>query len=347
MKEQHPVTLALVGAGYWGNKLLPKLLKSGAIVRVICDTHPGNLAEIEKQFPQIGTTQAFDDVLKDADIEAVLIVTPPATHFVLARQALRAKKHVWIEKPLALRLQEGRELLELAKTEERVLFVDHTFLYDSAVVLIRTLIRNGELGDIHHLYLQRSNLGRIKRDSNVWWNSAPHDASLLLFLLSALPRSINLQGYWYLQPNVEDLTIAVVELTGGASAFIYDTWLYPENSAKLTVIGSKGFLVYEGKFDKRSITTYKYHLDGPPKGLEHGHDPPTTIPATLLAQERLQVFPGLEPLQAALADFLESIEQRRQPLSSGEFALKVLAVLEAGERSLRANGERTEIRFDF
>jgi predicted dehydrogenase len=190
-------------------------------------------------------------------------------------------------------------------------------------------------------------LGRIKRDSNVWWNSAPHDASLLLFLLSAPPRNINLQGYRYLQPNVEDLTIAVVELTGGASAFIYDTWLSPENSAKLTVIGSKGFLVYEGKFDKRSITKYKYQLDGPPEGLEHGYDLPTTIPATLLAEERLQAFPSVEPLQAALADFLESIEQRRQPLSSGEFALKVLAVLEAGERSLRANGERTEIRFDF
>ncbi|MGH7782847.1 MAG: Gfo/Idh/MocA family protein, partial [Candidatus Binatia bacterium] len=255
MNKQRAVNVALVGAGYWGHKLLPKFISApGAVVRIVCDIHPGNRAEIHDRFPQIPTTESLDVVLADPDIDAVLMVTPPATHFVLARQVLRSKKHIWIEKPLALRLDEGRELIQLAKSEKRVLFVDHTFLYDSAVGIIRGMILNGELGDIHHLYLQRMNLGRIKRDSNVWWNSAPHDASLVLFLLPARPRSINLHGYRYLQPNVEDLSIAVIEMTDGASAFIYHSWLSPENSAKLTVIGSKGFLVYEGKFDKRSIT---------------------------------------------------------------------------------------------
>jgi predicted dehydrogenase len=346
MKNDRAINLALVGAGYWGNKLLPKLMGSRASVRAVCDIHQGNLAGIEKQFPQVRTTLSFENLVRDSEIDAILIVTPPATHFALANQALRAKKHVWIEKPLALLRAQGHELTELAKAQDRVLFVDHTFIYDSAVRLIRTIIGNDDLGDIHHLYLQRSNLGRIKRDSNVWWNSAPHDVSLLLFLLSARPRSINLHGYRYLQPNLEDLSIAIVELTGGTSAFIYHSWLFPENSAKLTVIGSKGFLVYEGKFDKRSITTYKYHLDRLADGLEHGHEPPTTIPAKMTAETRLETFPGPEPLEAALADFLESIEQRREPLSNGDFALKVLAVLEAGEHSLRANGQRTEINVD-
>ena len=169
----------------------------------------------------------------------------------------------------------------------------------------------------------------------------------MLFLLSAAPRSINLHGYRYLQPNLEDLSIAVVEMTGGISAFIYHSWLSPENSAKLTLVGSKGFLVYEGKFDKRSITTYRYYLDRLAKDPEHGDELPTTIPANLVAEERLQAFPGPEPLEAALADFLTSIEQRRKPVSNGDFSLKVLAVLEAGEHSLRANGEKTEINVDF
>ena len=347
MGKQCPVNLALVGAGYWGNKLLPKMMASGGIVRTVCDIHQDNLAKFEKQLAHIRTTVAFDDVLGDPEIDAVVIATPPATHFTLATQALSAKKHVWVEKPLALRLHQGHKLNELAKASDRVLFVDHTFLYDSAVTLIRTIVNNGEMGDVHHLYLQRSNLGRIKRDSNVWWNSAPHDISLLLFLLSAPPRNIHLHGYRYLQPNLEDHSVAVVEMTGGISAFIYHSWLFPENSAKLTLVGSKGFLVYEGKFDKRSITTYRYYLDRLADGREHGNELPTTIPANMVAKEHLRAFPGPEPLEAALADFLTSIEQRRQPVSNGDFALKVLAVLEAGEHSLRTNGEKTEISVDF
>jgi predicted dehydrogenase len=338
------VNVALVGAGYWGQKLLPKFLAAPqARVRVVCDIHAENRAAIQGKFPDVPTAKSLESVLKDRDLDAVIIVTPPATHFSLAKSALEAGKHVWVEKPLALQLEEGRELVQLARAKRTVLFVDHTFLYDSAVTMIQEMIRKAELGDIYHLFLQRLNLGRIKRDSNVWWNSAPHDASIILHLLSSRPVSVHLHGYRYLQPALEDLNMAVIEMESGTSAFVYHNWLYPENTAKLTVIGSKRFLVYEGKFEKRSITVYEYQVENSPVAKPLADELPTTIPAKMLAEHEIKGFTDQEPLAAAVKDFLESILDNRVPLSNGDFALQVLAVLEAGERSLRANGARTTV----
>jgi UDP-2-acetamido-3-amino-2,3-dideoxy-glucuronate N-acetyltransferase len=336
------LNVALIGAGYWGQKLLPKFnTRSDAGIAMVCDIHEENRAAIRNKFRDIHTTGAFDDVLHEQAIEAVVLATPPATHYALAKRLLEAGKNIWIEKPLALRLEEGRELVELAGDQKKVLFVDHTFLYDAAVRMIRQMIVNGELGAIHHLFLQRLNLGRIKRDSNVWWNSAPHDASILLYLLPGRPRDICLHGYRYLQPGLEDLNMAIVEMSDGASAFIYHNWLYPENTAKVTVVGSRRLLVYEGKFEKRSITVYDYELDRGKDTL--ARELPTTIPSKIVHQQELKGFREQEPLAAAVEDFFGSIRESRAPLSDGKFSLEVLAVLDAGERSLRANGARTAV----
>ena len=335
------VNVALVGAGYWGQKLLPKFLAAPkALVRVVCDIHAENRAAIQGKFPDLPTADSLEAVLADSHLDAVIIVTPPATHFSLAKRALAAGKHVWVEKPLALHLEEGRELVELARAKRTVLFVDHTFLYDPAVTMIREMIRSGELGEIYHVFLQRLNLGRIKRDSNVWWNSAPHDASIILHLLSSQPASVSLHGYRYLQPNLEDLSVAVIEMADKTSAFVYHNWLYPESTAKLTVIGSKRSLVYEGKFEKRSIRVHEYQVENSQLAKPFGEELPTTIPSKMLAAREITGFKDQEPLVGAVRDFLESILVGRAPLSSGNFALQVLAILEAGERSLRANGTR-------
>jgi predicted dehydrogenase len=338
------VNIGLVGAGYWGHKLLPKFLAAPqANVQSVCDIHEGNRAEIQRTFPNIPTTASLDTLLASRELDAVVIVTPPATHFTLARAALEAGKHVWIEKPLALHLDEGRQLVQLARARKNTLFVDHTFLYDPAVRMIRDLVRQGDLGDIYHLFLQRLNLGRIKRDSNVWWNSAPHDASIILFILSGRPTSVNLHGYRYLQPNLEDLNMAVIEMSGGASAFVYHNWLYPENTAKLTVIGSKRLLVYEGKFEKRSLTLYDYQVENSEISQIPLGELPTTIPSKIIAERKLEGFQGEEPLAAAVEDFLDAIRGGREPVSNGDFSLNVLAILEAGERSVRANGARIPV----
>jgi UDP-2-acetamido-3-amino-2,3-dideoxy-glucuronate N-acetyltransferase len=340
------INVAFVGAGYWGQKLLPKFLAAPqTAVRVVCDIHAGNRAAVQQKFPEVFTAELFESILIDQEIDAVVIVTPPATHFDLAKKALEAGKHVWVEKPLALRVNEGRELVRLAQAKRIVLFVDHTFLYDPAVTIVREMIRKEELGHIYHLYLQRLNLGRIKRDSNVWWNSAPHDASIVLYLSNGRPKNIHLHGYRYLQPHLEDLNIAVIEMTDGTSAFIYHNWLYPENTAKLTVIGSKRLLVYEGKFEKRSITVYDHQIGSLKQDQPSVEHLATTIPSKMLAERKLEGFQDQEPLAAAVKDFLESIRDDRLPLSNGDFSLQVLAVLEAGERSVRSHGDKIAVEF--
>src|SRR5438093_1019122 len=202
------INVGFVGAGYWGQKLLPKFLSApDAAVRVVCDIHSGNRAAVQQKFPQISIAESWEAVFTDRELDGMVITTPPASHFSLAKKALDAGKHVWVEKPLALRLEENRDLVQLARAKKTVLFVDHTFLYDPAVTMIREMIHQGELDDIYHLYLQHLNLRRIKHDSSVWWNSAPHDASIILYLLTNQPRSINLHGYRYLQTKLENLNL--------------------------------------------------------------------------------------------------------------------------------------------
>jgi predicted dehydrogenase len=334
------VCVGLVGAGYWGEKLLPKFLNHRDVsLKLVCDQVPENCAKVRRLFPAVPTTDSYPMLLDDRDIEAVVIVTPPATHYLLARQAIQAGKHVWIEKPLALQLDQGREIVELARAKGRVLFVDHTFLYDPAIRKIRELIDAGEIGRVYHVFLQRLNLGRIKRDSDVWWNSAPHDVSILLYLLSSRPRSISSHGYPYLQPGLEDLNMAVLEMDNGISAFIYHNWLYPENTAKLTVVGAKRLLVYEGKFDKRSLVLYDYEVDTP-RPNEMAGKLPTTIPSRMTAVRRVEGIYDREPLALSINDFLESVQFGRAPVSDGDFSLQVLAVLEARERSRRCGGKK-------
>ena len=328
------VSVALIGAGYWGKKLLPKFLAStDGLMRTVCDIHPDHRMEINNAFPDIPTTDAYDSIVSDPAIDAVILATPLATHFSLARQALGAGKHVWIEKPLALHVEEGRELVRLSRDQGTVLFVDHTFLYDPAIRKIRDLIAQGELGKVHHIYSQRLNLGRIKRDSSVWWNSAPHDLAILRYL-APLDRTFTL---------AQDLNMAVLEMSDGVSAFIYHNWLFPENTAKLTIVGSKKMLVYEGKFEKRAVTLYDYSIDRNSTTVESVEDRPTTIPAKVIAEHTLTGLTDQEPLALAVSDFLASIRHGRAPLSEGTFSLKVLEVMEAGDKSLRSNGTKIKI----
>ena len=337
------LNIALVGAGYWGQKLLPKFAaRQDTTVALVCDIHQGNRTAIQKKFKEIPTTGSLDEVLSSDGVDAVIVATPPASHYSLAKRILDAEKHIWIEKPLALRVEDGCELVRLAETKKKILFVDHTFLYDEGVRLMREMIGRGDLGSIYHVLLQRLNLGRIKRDSNVWWNSAPHDASILLYILPGRPTQVCLHGYRYLQSNLEDLNMAIVEMSDGVSAFIYHNWLFPENTAKVTVVGSKQLLVYEGKFEKRAITIYDYELDRGNPGAAVT-ELPTTIPSKIVHEQELEGFREQEPLASAVEDFVESIRNGGTPVSDGKFSLDVLAVLDAGERSLRAGGEKTAI----
>jgi len=322
------VNVALVGAGYWGQKLLPKFLAAPqALVRVVCDIHAENRAAIQGKFPDLPTAASLEAVLADMHLDAVVIVTPPATHFSLAKAALAAGKHVWVEKPLALQLAEGRELVQLARCKRTVLFVDHTFLYDSAVTMIRAMICSGELSDIYHLFLQRLNLGRIKRDSNVWWNSAPHDLSILRYLVPADVEGVHMDAFPYLQSGIADMTVTTVRLAGGVSAHIYLSWLSPLKVASIVVVGSKGMLHYEGRFGKRALQFFDYTVAEPASVQDN------VVPIPNFAAIETIAGGAEEPLALAAEAFVASIRSGVPAPSAGEYSQRVVELLEAGDQS--------------
>jgi predicted dehydrogenase len=187
----------------------------------LCDLDGQQLAKFLPEHPGARGASDYAELLRRDDVDAVALATPPSHHHAMARAALEAGKHVWVEKPLALSAVDGRELVEGARTRGRVLFVDETFLYDPLVREMKRIIDDGGLGDVYHLSFERLGMGRIKRDSNVWWNSAPHDLSILLYLVPRRVVNVRLHEHCYLQPGIADMAVCDLELEGGVSAHVY------------------------------------------------------------------------------------------------------------------------------
>jgi UDP-2-acetamido-3-amino-2,3-dideoxy-glucuronate N-acetyltransferase len=329
------VNVAVVGLGYWGNNLLRAFgALDGARVTGLCDLDQGAIAKYVEQHPGARPTMDYDELLARDDVDAVILATPPSRHHVMARAALRAGKHVWVEKPLALAATEGRELVDLARENERILFVDETFLYDPLVREMKRLIDQGTLGEVCHLSFERLGMGRIRRDSNVWWNSAPHDLSILLYLVPRRVLQVRLHQHSYLQPGIADQAVCDLELEGGISAHIYLSWLHPEKTAKVTVVGRERMLAYEGRFEKRGITLYDYALE---RSNGNGAGAPI-IPIRHFAARRLEIPAGAEPLGLAAGHFIESVIAGTEPLTSGARSLRVVEVLEAAAHAATRGG---------
>ncbi|HKA30676.1 MAG TPA: Gfo/Idh/MocA family oxidoreductase [Candidatus Binatia bacterium] len=330
--------MAIVGVGYWGKNLLRTFGRlSGARVTTLCDLDPERLAAARAEHPDLRCTDDFDALIARDDVDAMVIATPPSRHHVMALAALRAGKHVWVEKPLALAAAEGRALVDAAEAASRVLFVDETFLYDPLVREMKRIIDGGGLGDVMHLSFERLGMGRIRRDSNVWWNSAPHDLSILFHLVPRPVTAIRLHQHAYLQPGIADMAVCDLELEGGVSAHIYLSWLHPEKTAKVVVVGRERMLAYEGRFEKRGITLYDYTLDlSPPPRSGRGALP--IVPVSAFSGRVLEVPAGDEPLALAAAHFVECIRDGREPLTSGARSVRVVEVLERGDRTATHGG---------
>jgi UDP-2-acetamido-3-amino-2,3-dideoxy-glucuronate N-acetyltransferase len=256
----------------------------------------------------------------------------------MALAALRAGKHVWVEKPLALSATAGRELVDAAAASARVLFVDETFLYDPLVREMKRIIDAGGLGEILHLSFERLGMGRIRRDSSVWWNSAPHDLSILLHLVPRSVTAVRLHQHAYLQPGIADMAVCDLELEGGVSAHVYLSWLHPEKTAKVVVVGRERMLAYEGRFEKRGITLYDYALDlTQPRNARPGTVP--IVPISGFAGRPLEVPAAVEPLALAAEHFIACVRTGAEPLTSGARSLRVVEVLERAERTATGRGD--------
>jgi UDP-2-acetamido-3-amino-2,3-dideoxy-glucuronate N-acetyltransferase len=319
--------------GYWGKNLLRTFDQlSTARVTTLCDLDPERLAAARKEHPGLECVGDFAALTARANVDAVVVATPPSRHHAMALAALRSGKHVWVEKPLALSAADAGELVQAAAAADRILFVDETFLYDPLVGEMKRIIESGGLGDVLHLSFERLGMGRIRRDSSVWWNSAPHDLSILLHLVPRPVTAIRLHQHAYLQPGIADVAVCDLELEGGVSAHVYLSWLHPEKTAKVVVVGRERMLAYEGRFEKRGLTLYDYSLDlTPPRSDGTGAVP--IVPISNFAGRRLEVPAGAEPLSIAAAHFVDCIRSGAEPLTSGVRSLRVVEVLERADRT--------------
>jgi predicted dehydrogenase len=330
-----PVRIGIVGLGYWGRTLLRTFANlPAARVVALCDQDAARLDAFAREHPDLHYVPDLDHLLALADVDAVLIVTPPSKHHAMARAALAAGRHVWVEKPLAMSAAEGADLVGVAERHARTLFVDQTFLFDPLVTEMQRLVARGDLGTIHHVSLQRLGMGRIRRDSDVWWNSAPHDLSILFHLVPERLRDLRLHLHAHLQPGVADMAVGDLEFEGGTSAHVYLSWLHPEKTAKVVVVGSRGILVYEGRFQQRALTLYDYELDR----REPVGDGAPIVPITRCESRSIPVPHGAEPLARAAEHFVESIRGGTEPHTSGRRMLPVVEALERGHRDATRGG---------
>ncbi len=316
--------LGLIGAGYWGEKLLRVFgALSEVAVIAVADSDPARAAAMH------GTSDAVR-VIHAPDIDAVIIATPPSQHYAIARDVLAAGKHCWVEKPLAMSVAEARDLVARAAAAGRTLFVDETFLYDPLLRQAQTWIRTGRLGELFHLSFQRLGLGRIRRDSDIWWNSAPHDLAILRYLVPAEAESVRVERFAYLQPGIADLCVGTLRLAGGISVHLYLSWLSPEKVASVVAVGSRGMLRYEGRFGQRALTLYDCAISDPQEAR-----------GNVVAIDHFEAVETIsggseEPLALAAAAFIESVRTGQPAPSDGAHSLRVVELLAAGDAAPQA-----------
>ena len=340
MKTQ-TVVIGQLGLGYWGPNLLRNFTATdGCRVKWVADPDPARQAYARRMFPATAPVAEWQTVVDDPEVNAVVVVTPAATHFELARAALAAGKHVMVEKPLAMRRIEAQALCDLAARQTRVLMVGHTFLYNAAVRRARQYIGDGELGDIYYILSERLNLGRVRQDVNVMWNLAPHDIAIILYWLGEQPSAVNARGLTFIQENIPDVVFMDLDFPSGRAAHIHVSWLDPHKTRRMTVVGSKKMLVYDDVSAEAKITLYDRGID------KHNilRDLPEieSFGQFQLMRRSGDVFiPKIdfeEPLRVECRHFIDCIRQGSRPVSDGANGLAVTAVLEAAQEALSRRG---------
>jgi predicted dehydrogenase len=329
-----PVRVGVVGFGYWGPNLVRNIDRSAdAELVAACDLSPANLAKVEAAYPGIATTADLASLLSDHDLDAVVVATSAPSHFAIAKQVIEAGMHCYVEKPLTLKAADAAELVRLADEAGVVLFVGHLMEYHSAINWIRDYIASGELGDVLYLYAQRLNLGKVRTDENAFWSLAPHDVSIVLYLLGEAPDSVSATGAAYIKAGVQDTVFANLHFPSGKVANIHVSWLDPHKTRKFTIVGTKKMLVFDDMEATEKIWIYDKGVGAPTDAMAFGED------LTLRFGEIVAPFvPMKEPLSIEVQHFLDCCASGATPRSDGRDGLRVVRVLEAVGESMAAGG---------
>ena len=329
------VRIGVIGCGYWGPNLIRNFSHlKGSQVLICSDLGEDRLSHMRNLYPQIETTTDYRRILGRKDVDAVVVATPPETHERLTVEALRAGKHVFVEKPLALSAVEGTRMVEEAAKAGCVLMVGHTFVYTAAVNKIKEVIASGELGEVFYVSTTRVNLGIFQESINVVWDLAPHDVSILNYILDAAPESVATQASCNIRKNIEDVAFLTLRYPGDVLAHVHVSWLNPNKIRSTTVVGSKKMLVYDDISAIEKIRIYD-------KGVTVTPHYDTFGEFNLSYRYGDILIPRLddsEPLKVACQHFVDCVEKGTEPRSSGVHGLNVVRVLEAAVESIREDG---------
>jgi len=340
MKPTKKINLAVVGCGYWGPNLIRNL---GSIpechVKIACDRDQERLAHVRQLYPGIKTTTDYEVLINDTEIDAICIATPVWTHFELAKKSLEAGKHTFVEKPMASNVSQCRELVELADRNMLILMTGHTFIYSAPVRKIKKIVMCGDIGELLYISSQRMNLGLFQKDINTAWDLAPHDISIILYIMETHVTAVNCQGEANINTGIEDVTNMSLKFSNGGFATIQNSWLDPNKVRRMTFVGSKRMILYDDNEPLEKIKIYDKRVEVPP----HYDTFAEFHYAYHYGDMYVPYLKQVEPLKVECKHFLDCIITGQEPNSSGLDGMHVVEVLEAASESLKREGARVEI----
>ncbi len=329
-------SLAVIGCGHWGRNIVSAFYRLlGNRLKIVCDVKPEALTWVKEHFPSVQTTTDVATVIDDGKIDAIAIATSAVTHFDLSKRALVAGKHVFVEKPLALKSNEAEELVRLSDERKRTLMVNHLLVYHPAVRKLKSLIDAGELGKIYYLYAQRLNLGKIRRDENVLWSLAPHDLAIIFYLFGdAVVEWVSAHGQAFLNKGVEDTVFLHISFRHGEMAHVHLSWLDPHKERKLTIVGDKKMAVFNDMEPVEKIKIYDKGVDPPKSVVGFKEFYTLRFGDVVIPKIAMQ-----EPLLLACQCFMDAVANGKPTLSSAREGMRVVRTLAAAQRSLTAGGK--------
>jgi UDP-2-acetamido-3-amino-2,3-dideoxy-glucuronate N-acetyltransferase len=314
-------SVAVVGVGYWGKNLVRNFYDLGAL-GMLCDSVESVGVNYALKYPDVRFDSDYTRVLADPSIQAVALATPAIAHYEMAKAALEAGKDVLVEKPLAIDVRHGEDLVRLAAAKGRILMVGHILRYHPAILKLQQLIREGALGKINYLYSNRLNIGKIRSEENILWSFAPHDISVMLSLLNEMPTRVTCQGSAYLNRDVADVTLSHFDFPSGVQAHIFVSWLHPFKEQRLVVVGSEKMAVFDDTAEHK-LVLYPHKVTWENR-----------LPTAVKANGEPVALDDSEPLRAECRHFLDCVESRTSPVSNGAEGLRVLRVLDACQRAI-------------
>src|SRR6267378_2656377 len=332
-------TVGVIGCGYWGPNLLRNFAENEAAeLRWICDADQSRLAAMGRRYPAAQTTTDYQKLLADSKLDAIAVVTPVATHFQIAKAGLMAGKHLLVEKPLTATEGEAEELIDIAERNQRTLMVDHTFVYTGAVRKMKEIVASGELGQLLYFDSVRINLGLFQKDINVLWDLAPHDLSIMDYLIDRQPDGLSAIGSCHIEPGIENIAYLMMHFPGDFIAHFHFNWLATVKIRRTMIAGASKMVLYDDIEPTEKVRIYDKGVTTNRVGADREADYQTLV-SYRTGDVWAPKLDSTEALRYVVAEFLAAICEGRRPLTDGQAGLRVVRLLEAAQQSIKNGGQ--------